>query len=400
MKTKHNIKYSGLWFILFLVLAYRDSARATQGYEVSGYFVYSVFAGTGDPVYKEERLFYVKVGFPEWLIRTEPLEEKKNGVGYWEVCNTTNGEIIALTGLAAAYDPDKSPLKSIRATVKELEETNLGFNSKTPIFHPNSSSGSNTNYLDNVAVARHFIGNIPPADSSFASFLWFAYTKQTGLKGTSTEGDLLPQIWDSGKPVDHQMHHVVWSNFENAPYLIKSALFKWSGVDSQTDGSEIKLGSSINSSNPEATYQVYSATNLAELTLPLHFELTRFAPVRSISDQPKKLTSIVASVVSVSLIESPSALTIEPPGKTVVSDYRFATKQTLGNPFSYSVTTNLSPETNGIIASARYQAFVKTQPPSPSKPISYARRRIIILIFIALTILPLIALIMNSRKKK
>ncbi len=247
MKTKHNIKYSGLWFILFLVLAYRDSARATQGYEVSGYFVYSVFAGTGDPVYKEERLFYVKVGFPEWLIRTEPLEEKKNGVGYWEVCNTTNGEIIALTGLAAAYDPDKSPLKSIRATVKELEETNLGFNSKTPIFHPNSSSGSNTNHLDNVAVARHFIGNIPPADSSFASFLWFAYTKQTGLKGTSTEGDLLPQIWDSGKPVDHQMHHVVWSNFENAPYLIKSALFKWSGVDSQTDGSEIKLGSSINS---------------------------------------------------------------------------------------------------------------------------------------------------------
>ena len=155
-----------------------------------------------------------------------------------------------------------------------------------------------------------------------------------------------------------------------------------------------------NSSNPEATYQVYSATNLAELTLPLHFELTRFAPVRSISDQPKKLTSIVASVVSVSLIESPSALTIEPPGKTVVSDYRFATKQTLENPFSYSVTTNLSPETNGIIASARYQAFVKTQPPSPSKPISYARRRIIILIFIALTILPLIALIMNSRKKK
>ena len=386
----------------FFVLALADSARATQGYEVNGYFVYTVFGETGGPVYKEVRLFNVKVSIPEWFIRTEPLEEGKNGIGYWEVCNTTNGDVIVLTGLAAAYDSNKTPLKSIRAIVNELGETNLNLlHHQTPIFHQNPSPAPSVtkNLSDNVAVARHYVGNVPPADESFASLLWFAYTKQTGLKGDSTETGLMPKIWDDGKPSDHEMRYAIWTNFENEPYLIKNAQFRWSGVDRPSDGSEIKVASSINSSDPAATYQVYATTNLAELVLPLSFELTRFASVRSISDRPKRLTSIVASVVNVSLVESPSTLAIEPPGKTVVSDYRFAAKETKGLPFTYSVMTNLSPDTNVIMVSHGYKAFAITPPLIRSKPSTPPWRWVIVLTLTALTVLPLTALLIMKFKK-
>jgi len=369
--------------------------HTTKGYEASGYFVYTVFGDTGEPIKKENRLFNVRIAPPEWRIRIEPLEEKKNGIGYWEVANTTNGEIIEIVGFAAAYDPNKSPLRPMRAIVNGLGETANDFNHQTPV--PQNPPSGNTpsrrgDLSDNVAVARHFVGDVPRADGSFASFLWFAYTKQTGLKVDSPADGLLPKVWDDGKPLDREMRDAVWTNYENAPYLVKSVLFRWSGVAKRTDSIEIKLDSSITSSNVAASYQVYSTTNLAELVLPRTFEMTRFSRVRSISDRSKKLTSLVATVVAVSLIESQSTLTIEPPGKTVVSDYRFATEQAPGKPFVYAVKTNLLLETNIIMESERYKAFANTPRSTRSKPPPATWRRGIVLAFIGIMLLSLAAL--------
>lgn len=315
--------------LLAVVFAASNRVHAADGYAAIGHLTHTRFDALGKPVFKDLIMFEVKVDGARWHVRTEPVRE--SGVGYDEVGYGTNDEVVKVSAFDTAYSSSKSPFANLRKELKETRKEDLSLtNSRVNIEEIYSkkfptlvvSKKENANHVYNDAVANVRKGKFPGVDSSYAALLWFAFNPPIEQKvGTNR---MLLQIWDDGSPNKTRFRQASWKQFEQAPHLVSGAQYEWIGKELLPDGrfEAIKI---VDASKPLSTavrYEVGGTTNLGSIVLPLGFTLTRFNSKRVGNEEPKVVTTVEASVVSVRQLSAEESLEVEVPGNTIFTDLR------------------------------------------------------------------------------
>jgi hypothetical protein len=333
MLVTRKLNQSLLATMLVLLGGLVCKADAVSGYEAMGYLVYTRFNLSGEATHKVVRLFEVKVAGPEWRIRTEPVIEGK-GIGFYEISSGTNDFVLKVTGFDAAYHASASPFQDLRRELQESHRAEVCFTNLPPLamqadyvkaFAPPRApdqSNSNSARSDNIATAFVINGSYPPADQSYAAFVWFAFTPPSPL--TNNSDRMLLQNWDDGNRLNNRFRRARWNQFPAPPQLVSDAVYGWVGKERPPDGRLRDLYVS-DVSKPEdaaATYEVVAATNFFGLTLPVNFKLTRFTPQRSDRGEQVVSSTMTAVVTKLEKLASHELSPPKVPGKTYVSDYR------------------------------------------------------------------------------
>jgi hypothetical protein len=328
-----KLKQSLLGAILVILGGLVCKAEAVSGYQAMGYLVYTRFNPSGEVTHKVVRMFDIKVAGPEWRIRTEPVIEGK-GIGFYEVSSGTNDFVLNVTGFDAAYRASESPFQDLRREIQESHPAEVFFTNPPPpampadyakLFSPSNArdqSNSNSARSDNIATAFVINGSYPPADQSYAAFVWFAFTPPSPL--TNNSDRMLLQNWDDGNRLNNRFRRARWNQFPAPPQLVSDAVYDWVGKERPPDGRLRDLNIS-DVSKPEdaaATYEVVTATNFFGLTLPVNFKLTRFTPQRSDRGEQVVSSTMTAVVTKLEKLASQELSPPKVPGKTYVSDYR------------------------------------------------------------------------------
>jgi hypothetical protein len=341
MTTRNDITSGslGLGVGLSLMLGVAGhTARAAEGYEAIGHLTYTSFDAVAKPAGKRVIMFDVKVG-KTWRIRTEPVIECKDGIGFQESFSCTNNCIWALTAFEAAYKRSESPFQRLRSELKESKKDDVYFTNPTlklPEWAAQFSSKEAAGHsVHNVAIATGLTGKYPPMDPSYAAFLWFAFTPPT--KQADGTNHMLLQIWDEGNPHRARFRRARWTQFAESPKLVSGAVYNWMGKEFLPDGTVATINES-DAPQPmqmAALYEVDGTTNLGGLILPSEMKLTRYASKPAKDGKPRVLTTDIAIVTSVRLLSPNETLEAPLPGKTWVSDYRVSTRGLNRKPASY-----------------------------------------------------------------
>jgi hypothetical protein len=109
--NRYRVRVVTVLCSIALILAFSWSifGQSFAGYGVRGYMVYTIFDTNSVALRKEVRLFEAKVRSPQWLIRTEPFEQSKDRVSYWEG-GGGGSETAILTVLSSAAVVGRSTL--------------------------------------------------------------------------------------------------------------------------------------------------------------------------------------------------------------------------------------------------------------------------------------------------
>ena len=258
---------------------------APGGYEALGYFTYTSLSDSGSPIYKIVMMFDVKVNANKWKIRTEPLIEGTEGIGFYEASLIATNSVLLVSALEAAYNSSESPFKVLRNQLKESKKVDLEFRNhplptpselydlmtasagKSPRQPAVSPKVTTTNRINNVAVAVALASKYPPMDPSFTALLWFAFTPpEPRTDGTHK---LLPQIWDDGSRPNIPFRRAEWKQFTEPPYLVSSAVYCWVGKQFLPGGELVDIDTSDVSTplGVAARFDVNTTTNLNGLVL-------------------------------------------------------------------------------------------------------------------------------------
>jgi hypothetical protein len=342
-----------------------DSVRAVDGYEVMGYLTYTSFNAPGKPRSKAVMMFDVKVAGESWLIRTEPVLQGKGGIGFYEASSSPKDCVVSLTAFDSAYKSSESPFQKLRAQLMESNKDDVYF-TNPPFVIPAAISNvfrttipDPSNSVGNVAVARVVSGKTPPVDSSYAAFLWFAFTPpNVQIDGTNK---MLLQIWDDGNPLQTRLRRATWNRFAESPHLVSAAVYAWEGKYLLPSGKldDIDVSDVSKPLEIAVRYEVAEATNFSVFRLPLNFRLTRFNTERLGNDEPGVSSSVVASVVKASRFSSAKFLEVKAPGKTYVSDYRFSDGELNPRPLNYLIESKSGSLLGQIQKSAPYAGSSK-----------------------------------------
>jgi RNA polymerase sigma factor (sigma-70 family) len=337
-----------------------DNVRAADGFEVMGYLTYTSFNAPGKPRSKAVMMFDVKVAGESWLIRTEPVLHGKGGMGFYEASSTTKDCVVSLTALDSAYKSSESPFQKLRAQLMESNKDDVYF-TNPPFVIPAAISNvfrttvpNPSNSVGNVAVARVVSGKNPPVDSSYAAFLWFAFSPpRVQIDGTNK---LLLQIWDDGNPLKARLRRATWNQYAESPHLVSSAVYAWEGKYLLPSGKldDIDVSDVSKPLEMAVRYEVEEATNFSAFRLPLNFRMTRFNTKRLEKEEPGVSSSVVASVVKVGPFSSAKFLEVRAPGKTYVSDYRFSDGELNPRPRNYLIEPKSGSLLGQIQKSAPY----------------------------------------------
>ncbi len=341
------------------------SVRAVDGYEVMGYLTYTSFNAPGKPRSKAVMMFDVKVAGESWLIRTEPVLQGKGGIGFYEAASSPNDCVVSLTAFDSAYKSSESPFQKLRAQLMESNKDDVYF-TNPPLVIPAAFSNvvrttipDPSNSVGNVAVARVVSGKNPPVDSSYAAFLWFAFTPpNVQIDGTNK---MLLQIWDDGNPLKTRLRRATWNRFAESPHLVSSAVYAWVGKYLLPSGKldDIDVSDVSKPLEIAVRYAVEEATNFSAFRLPLNFSLTSFNTERLGNDEPGVSSSLVASVVKARRFSSAKFLEVKAPGKTYVSDDRFSDGALNPRPLNYLIESKSGSLLGQIQKSAPYAGSSK-----------------------------------------
>jgi hypothetical protein len=221
--------------------------------------------------------------------------------------------------------------------------------------HPADGSPHPTNKIDNAAVAVAHNGIYPPVDQSYVAFLWFAFTPPIPQHDGTNE--MLLQIWDDGNRLIRRFRRASWTQLGRPPNLISNATFLWAGKQRSPDGSLVGIPVSDVSSPGDVAgqYQVSLVTNIDGFAFPIQFALTRFMTKRNAAGQQKISSTVVASVVAASIVDSKARLPMVFPKRTLVADYRLSVGELRGTPLTYLVDTNAPPGVEQIRQSDLYK---------------------------------------------
>ena len=288
--------------VLFAFGITGDRVHAAEGYEVMGHLSYTAFDASANPTRKRVIMFDVKVG-KTWRIRTEPVIECLGGIAYHETFSETNNCIWALTAFEAAFKPSDSPFNKLRSALKKSKKDDVYFTNAT-LKLPDEATGSaskatSVDSAKNVAIATILSGKYPPMDSSYAAFLWFAFTPPS--MQTDGTNQMLLQIWDDGNPRNSRFRRAKWTQFAEPPKLLSGAVYNWVGLQWLPDGTVAGMRSKdvLQPLEIAARYEVFGTTNLGNLVLPSSVKLTRYASKQSEDGKRRVLTTDVAVVTSV-----------------------------------------------------------------------------------------------------
>jgi hypothetical protein len=347
---------------------------ASAGYEVSGCLVYTVLDQSRQPSGKKVILFRVSVCENDWHIYIEPALARTNGIAFHDGSLAPPDSTLILTGFPQSRGLVPSPFDRLRAEVQVLKKDEINFSNPPVVIPPaiarflkpapgtNAASGPTiagktaANAGDILAEAAVFKGAFPPADPSYVGLLRFAFVPP----GPGSPQDLLPQVWDDGNPRQVRFRYARWRELAGSSGLIAKAEFQARGKQMAADGKLVDLPDSKKTAVPaiEAAYEVESTTNVGNLTLPLSFKLTRFAPVQPPGGQPSILTTDAATVLSVREVTSTEPLNVALPGKTVVSDFR-ASRELNGAPLVYVVDSGTMPALSEVEGGLLYKAAAR-----------------------------------------
>ena len=352
---------------------------ANTGYETIGYLTYTLLDSTESPMKKLVVMFAVTVVDGEWRIRTEPLTAIKDGIAHYDSWTDANDYVCAVTAFAAASSASDSRFQALRSGLLQGRAETVDFRSGTldrliaassnthgaagsspsAVFRP-ANQPPPTNRLGNVAVARLTPGNHPLPDPSFATILWFAFTPP--IIRTNDASTLLPQTWDDGSVPNTRYRRAKWQQLPDAPYLISSADYSWTGSELLPNGSmrAIDLSGVSDPHALSAHYVVEATTNTGSHVLPTKFTLTRFRPRQAAGGRQRVSSTISATVVDVKRVtpQNPSAASL--PGLTFVTDYRLSSGALRGAPVGYAVRSNRLPDIEELAKSGSYTHALAT----------------------------------------
>jgi hypothetical protein len=323
-----------------LLLTCCTPLRAAEGYEAIGHLTYTTLGASGEPRGKRVIMFDVKIG-RTWCVHTEPVIECKGGIGFLEGFSDTNNCIWFLTGFEAAYKPSESPFRQLRAELKVSKKDDVYFTNPPPPALPllrgvtSRSGGATQEPMSNVAFATVLRGKYPPAESSYAAFLWFAFSPpNVEREGTN---QMLLQAWDDSHIHSACFRRATWKTFAEPPGLVSSAVYNWLGKEFLPDGTfaRIEARDVPQPLAPAARYEVEGTTNFSGLVLPSRIKLTRYGTKPGEDGKPVIVTTDVAVVTSIKRLSADEISQPGLPGRTYVSDYRLAAGNVDGRPVGF-----------------------------------------------------------------
>ena len=326
--------------ITLLLVAGHSTLLAAEGYEVTGHLTYTTFDTSGGPRSKRVIMFDVKIG-KTWCVHTEPVIECKGGIGFLEGFSDTNNCIWFLTAFEPAYRPSESPFQKLRAELRVSKKDDVYFTNPPPPTLPllrgvnSRSGGASQEPPSNVAFATVLRGKYPPAESSYAAFLWFAFSPPSvEREGTN---QMLLQAWDDSHVHSACFRRATWKTFAEPPGLVSSAVYNWLGKEFLPDGTfaRIEARDVPQPLAPAARYEVEGTTNFSGLVLPSRIKLTRYGTKPGEDGKPVVVTTDVAVVTRIKRLSADELSQPELPGRTYVSDYRLAAGNVDGRPVGF-----------------------------------------------------------------
>ena len=325
---------------LLLMAVGNATLLATEGYEAIGHLTYTVLDNGAVVHSKRVIMFDAKIG-RTWRVHTEPVIECKNGIAFEEGFSDTNNCIWLLTAFEAAYKPSESPFQKLRAELKETRKEDVYFTNPPPPTLPlprgvrARSSGASQEAPPNVAIATVLRGQYPPAESSYAAFLWFAFSPPSVQREGTNQ--MLLQAWDDSHIHSACFRRARWKTFAEPPGLVSIAVYSWLGKESLPDGTvaRIEARDVPQPLAPAARYEVEATTNLSGLTLPTRIKLTRYGAKPAGDGTRIAVTTDVAVVTSVRRLAGDEPSEPKLPGRTYVSDYRLAAGNLDGKPVRF-----------------------------------------------------------------
>ncbi|HOX59040.1 MAG TPA: hypothetical protein P5205_17995 [Candidatus Paceibacterota bacterium] len=346
MKTHRIISAAAAFFFG----AGNTTLLATEAYEAIGYLTYTALDSGTVPRVKRVIMFDVKIG-RTWSVYTEPVIECKNGIAFLAGFNDTNNCIWFLTGFAAAWRPSESPFQHLRTELKNSKKDDVYFTNPShsapellPGLKPPSGQAAQET-VPNVAIATVLRGKYPPAEPSYAAFLWFAFSPPSVERDATNQ--MLLQVWDDSHNRTACFRHATWKTFHEPPGLVSSAVYSWLGKEFLLDGTVARIETPYvpQPLAMEARYVVEGTTNISGLTLPSRITLTRYGTKLSRDGAPIAITTDVAVVTSVRRLSADEPLERKLPGLTYVSDYRLAAGNRGGRPACFLLEAGpLRPE--------------------------------------------------------
>ncbi len=364
---------------LFLALCVECAASddPTVGYDALGHLTYTTLDASGLATGKNTLVFDVKVKGERWRVRTEPLIQRKGQIAYFEGGLGPDDCVLMVTAFADPLQPAEPRLEALRAQLRRSSRDEVRSASSTvavPGVLSNilrraaaSAKLNRTNTVNNAAIARAKRGKYPSVDPSFVAFLWFAFTPPSEeADGTSR---MLLQIWDDGNPLEDRFRDAEWHEFAEAPHLVSRAVYQWAGRRATPDGrwARINISDVARPAGVAARYDVDVTTNIGSLVLPLRFRLTRFSTDRSAKEAPIAVSTISASVLSVSQLAPSESLEVQVPARTFVSDYRLAETQPAGTSLRYMLRSNSLPAIEQLKKTSAHRRAVRDATVSSAK---------------------------------
>ena len=202
MPTTLNARVSAA--VLFVVCAVHSGFSGSfKGYDAIGYLTYTAWDASGIPRGKNVMLFVVKIKGDKWLIHTEPVNETKGAISYFEGGGATDS-VFMVSVCQGAPVPAEPRLRALRAELQLTRKDDVYFQNRplpmpaalSNLLHHSGSGGNSTDakIVQNNAVARALEGKYPAVDASCVAFLWFAFTPPS--PEARGEDRMLLQTWD------------------------------------------------------------------------------------------------------------------------------------------------------------------------------------------------------------
>jgi hypothetical protein len=178
-------------------------------------------------------------------------------------------------------------------------------------------------------------GKYPPAESSYAAFLLFAFSPPSVQREGTNQ--MLLQAWDDSHTHSACFRRAAWTTFAEPPGLVSRALYSWLGKEFLPNGTVARIEASDvpKPLAPAARYEVEATTNLSGLTLPSRIKLTRYGTKPAEDGTPIVVTTDVLVVTGLRRLPADEPSEAKLPGRTYVNDYRLAAGNLDGRPVGY-----------------------------------------------------------------
>lgn len=380
--------------MIALAITAKGETPTTGGFQADGKIIFTAYDGAEQPKFKEEMKFRVSITTGgRWKVRTEPFQKAESGIDYFETYLDTNNLATRVT----AFIPLPETIQNTKGNQANGNTSNrLGMIQSLPEGYLSRESGKSASEgkrlkNDKTAIVRN--DQFPPVDSSHSAVLWFAFTKpQTGPTGKT---NMLYQIWDDAHGQNNIFRQAQWSQFDEYPFLISKAVYRWFGLKQTPAGGEEVLPTANEADDHQiaARYEVNSRTNIDGQCIPTEFRLLRY--VRSGKAAGQALSTTVAKVEKIlylSATETPSTATLS---NAVVNDFR-AARTGNQNPIAYLNLSNNVPSYNDLTNSRAYKRQRSAKKASSTATI----RTVVIMMFLAPLFYYAIKTLNQKTKKK